>query len=44
MTGKNHFFERAEYAISKFKRNSKRRVASLIAKWESGGTLEFKRQ
>jgi hypothetical protein len=32
MTGKNHFFERAEYGDFEFKRKSNGRAASLIAK------------
>jgi hypothetical protein len=43
MTGKDRFFERAEYGSCAFIRDASGKISSLSAKWDGGGSLELKR-
>jgi hypothetical protein len=44
MTGKDEFFERAEYATYEFTRDVNGKVSGVKAKWDGGGSLELKRE
>ena len=42
MTGKDRFFERAEYGSYEFMRDTSGKVSGVTARWDGGGSLEFK--
>jgi CubicO group peptidase (beta-lactamase class C family) len=44
MTGKDQFFARAEYGSYEFVRDAGGKVSGVAAKWDSGGSLELKRE
>lgn len=44
MTGKDQFFERAEYGTYKFTRDETGKISGVSAEWEGGGSLELKRK
>lgn len=43
MTGKDQFFERAEYGSYEFIRDANGKVSGINAKWDGGGRLELRR-
>jgi CubicO group peptidase (beta-lactamase class C family) len=44
MTGKDRFFERAEYGSYEFVRDAAGKISGVTAKWDGGGSLELRRE